>query len=170
MQSNEPRSYRPTAVKRPARSQRGQASLIGLLVAIAIILILAATIYPRYLAKHHKAGEGATPIERANDVACGIYVGQVRDAISEYRQDNGMMPPNLDALKRYGVTRDMYASPDCTLTYDPQTGRLGSATSGVPGISGMGGGEGAPVIPSIKLPPDAGASGAAAAGGDSSDQ
>jgi type II secretory pathway pseudopilin PulG len=124
--------------------QRGQGTLIGLLVTMAIIVILAAWLYPRYMKPGGVDGSVASPEQDAQDVACGTYYQQIGEAIVSYKDSHGTVPPNLQALRSEGVTPDMYNDPDCKFQYNPQTGMLGdkdvpvpppapSATAGTPG-------------------------------------
>jgi hypothetical protein len=56
-----------------------------------------------------------------------------------YRQDNSANPPDLDSLKKYGVTNDMIHDPSCSYNYDPQTGRVSVTSAGQPGFPGASG-------------------------------
>jgi len=118
------------------RSRAGQ-TLIGLLVALAIIAILAAIIIPPIAARHHQKGQALTPTERGYQAACGIYEAQINQAIMMYRQDHNSNPPSLDALKKYGLTDDMIHAPDCVFQYDPATGVAKNAAEGAQGVAGV---------------------------------
>ena len=118
-------------INRGSIAIRGQA-LIGLLIALAIIATLIAVMYG---GSGQRGGGGVydNSIERAQATACGVYTEQIRAAIMEYRQGNESNPPNLDALKKYGVTQDMYDSPGCVYSYDPSNGHLYAPNSMRPG-------------------------------------
>ena len=107
----------------PHRRRRGQ-MLIGLIIVIAIILALTA-----YSLRPH--GVEQTAMQRGEMAPCMVYTGEIRDAITMYKQDNGSYPPDLASLKKQGVTPEMY-SPPCTYGYDPSTGAL-TPPSMVPG-------------------------------------
>ncbi len=114
---------------RSAACRRGQWSLVGSLVAVAILIALAAVLIPRLIRPASTTGADTTAIDRANGAACTIYQSQINQAASMYRQDNGGQPPrSLDDLKKYGVTDDMIHSPGCTY----QLGPTPSASPGAP--------------------------------------
>ena len=108
-------------------------SLIELLVTVVIILLLMAFILPRYFGGKTAAGRRiAAPRERAEAVAGVSYFQQINMAISMYRESNdGQNPPDLNALKKYGVTDEMLVDQVTRqpLTYDPQTGMVSSPAS-----------------------------------------
>lgn len=107
------------------RLQRGQATLIGLLVVICIIAILAAVYYPRIAASHSAPGQPPTPRERAYGANCDLYASQVNDAVEMYRENNdGKSPQNLNELRSYGITDDVINSPGCYFKIDPETGSV----------------------------------------------
>ena len=104
-------------------------SLIEVLVVIVLLVLLAAFLFPK-LAGSSKdpTGKGASPRERAKQVAGWQYEYQVSQAIAMYRMDNdGQNPPNLQALKKYGVVDEMLYDPNTRqpIPYDPRTGRVG---------------------------------------------
>jgi len=104
---------------------RGQATLIGLLVVILIIGILAATYYPRIAATHSAPADPPTPIERAKGADCDLYVSQINEALAMYKDNNdNQSPRTLSDLKPYGVTDDIINAPGCTFREDPQTGEV----------------------------------------------
>ncbi len=115
--------------------QRGQWTIIGLIVAMAIIVILSAYLYPKYMAPGGTDGSVQSPEQDAQDVACGTYYQQIGDAIIEYKDEHGHVPHSLRALKSEGVTKDMYDDPFCKFTYDPQTGMLGDRDVALPANS-----------------------------------
>lgn len=107
------------------RLRRGQWSLVGVLVALAIILILAGLYIPRIAARHSHPGEAATPRERAYGAACEQYLSQMNQAVSLYKTDNEDRPPSrLEELKHYGVTDDMLHAEGCSFQIDPATGAV----------------------------------------------
>lgn len=111
------------AMRRSAARQRGQWSLIGLLAAIAIIAILAATIVPRIAEEHSKPGEAATPRERAYGSACSEYASQMTQAVQMYKADHDdHAPKSLAALKKYGVGDELIYAQGCSYQIDPDSG------------------------------------------------
>jgi FtsZ-interacting cell division protein ZipA len=102
------------------RSQRGQV-LIGVLIAIALLALVGSALYMQL----KKGGAYSNAIGSANNVSCISYTGQIRQAMMMYKQDNdGKNPPDLNALKKYGVTSEMINSPGCEYGYDASTGRI----------------------------------------------
>ncbi len=99
------------------RTQRGQ-TLLGLIVVIAILGIISATLYHNMVGRNEYNAAGqvqgeATPIDSANDAVCTEYMSQVAQAANLYRQANNAPPPDLKALKPYGVTDEMANTPNC---------------------------------------------------------
>ena len=105
--------------------------LIELLVVVVLIMLLAAYMIPRYTGGTDTAGRKVpSPTQRARQVEGVSYVAQLEMAISMYRDDHeGANPPNLQALKAYGITDEMMLDPNTrqVIGYDPQTGKLGTS-------------------------------------------
>lgn len=96
------------------RHQQGQWTIVGSLIAIAIIIALAAIYIPKMLKPATHTGEQSSAIEAAQGSACSVYTSQINQAVSMYRSDHdGAVPPSLDDLKKYGVTDDMVHAPGC---------------------------------------------------------
>jgi type II secretory pathway pseudopilin PulG len=109
----------------PRNNARGQATLIGLLVAILIIGVLAAIYYPRVAARHSAPDEPRTPVERASGANCDLYVSQINQALAMYKDANDdRSPRTLNDLKPYGITDDIINAPGCTFREDPATGQV----------------------------------------------
>jgi prepilin-type N-terminal cleavage/methylation domain-containing protein len=128
-------------------NKRNGFGLIEILVVMVIIMIIAAFLLPRYLGGTDPLTKKkiASPRERAKQVATVEYTSQINQAIMLYQQDHeGENPPNLEALKAYGVTDSMIKDQVTgkPLAYDPQSGRVGNSK----GIYGLGGGSSLPQI------------------------
>lgn len=134
---------------RSTSCRQGQWSLIGSLVAIAILIALAAYMIPRVAARHSQPGGPATPIERGYGVACTAYESQMNQAASMYKADHDGAPPRtLDDLKKYGVTDEMIHAQGCAFAVDA-TGHVADTGHGQaqPGASHPG--PGGITIPNI---------------------
>ena len=120
----------------PVAARRGAAGLglVELLVVTVILLVLGGFLYTRLLGGKTADGQKrATPTQRARQVEGAAYIGQINQAIAMYKMDHdGQNPPDLAALKRYGVSESMTKDPNTgqTLPYDPQTGRVGAPGGG----------------------------------------
>ena len=111
--------------------QRGQATLIGMLVALAIVIILAAMYFPQIAGNHSAPGQAPTPRERAYNTACSEYESQMNQAAFMYKNDHDDHPPrSLEQLKQYGVTEDMIHSEGCYFQIDPSTGHVSDVGQG----------------------------------------
>jgi type II secretory pathway pseudopilin PulG len=136
-------------MKNAARKQARHVGLglVEVLVVLALLVVLAAFLYPRLTGSGRNAAgrKVMAPKERAQQAVGVSYIGQINQAIALYRMDNdGRNPPNLTALKRYGVTGEMLRDPVTKqpLAYDPRTGKVGApggtgggtAPAGVPGL------------------------------------
>lgn len=129
------------------RGQNAGFGLIEILVVVVIIMIIASFLLPRYFGGTDPVTKKtiASPRDRAKQVATVDYIGQINQAILMYQQDHeGENPPNLQALKTYGVTDSMMKDQVTgrPLPYDPQTGRVGNST----GVYGLGGGSSLPQV------------------------
>lgn len=111
--------------------QRGQASLIGLLVVVAILMILAYMYLPQVAGEHSAPGGPATPREQAYGAACSEYESQLNQAVFMYKTDHDDKPPrNLEELKQYGVTDDQIHAEGCYFQIDPVTGHVSDLGQG----------------------------------------
>lgn len=122
-------------------------SLIELLIAVAILMVLAAIVLPRYLGGKDPISKKkiVAPRERAQQAAGVEYVGQINQAIQMYRMDHdGENPPSLADLKPYGVLPQMMVDQTTRqpLPYDPRTGTVGRSN----GPDSLGGGANLPQI------------------------
>ncbi len=123
--------------------RQGQWSLVGSLVALALLIGLAAALIPRMLTPKAQNGTGATPIERGQGAACTEYKLQIDQAVSMYKMDHdNQPPPTLDDLKgaKYGVTDDILHAPGCAF----------SISNGV--VTETGHGMAVPVMPARSAP------------------
>jgi competence protein ComGC len=99
------------------RCRRGQWTLVGTLVAIAIIFIMMAIYMPRIAARHSAKGQPRTPMERAYGAGCDEYLGQINMAVTMYRDDHhGSVPNSLDDLKNYGIDDNIVHAQGCAFT------------------------------------------------------
>ena len=125
------------------RVRRPGLGLVEVLVVLALLVVLAAFLYPRLAGggKDAAGRKAASPKERAEQTAGVSYQQQINQAIALYRMDNdGQNPPDLKALKRYNVTDEMLLDPVTKqrLAYDPRTGRVGGPTgAALPGLPGF---------------------------------
>ena len=165
--------------------QRGQWSLVGTLVSLAIIMILSAWYYAKVLKPQAGSHNGAPASEqKAYGAVCSEYVSQLNTASTLYKQDHNEQPPrSFDDLKKAGgVTDDMLHADGCQFQLDASSGVVtdigqGQAAKNAPLIvvggsvppSGVPGS--APAAPQrgpggITLPPNAGGSLPANSGGE----
>ena len=94
---------------RRARFQRGQWSLIGILVSLVIIAILSAWYYNSILKPKAGSHNGRPASEQAAyGAGCSLYVSQLNQASMMYKQDhNDKSPRSFDDLKKGGATDDI---------------------------------------------------------------
>ena len=113
-------------MKHSRKMQRGQWSLIGTLVAVAILIALAAWLIPKYALRHSESPKDpATPIERAHGAGCVDYTSQMNQAVELYKQDHDdQLPKSLDDLKQYKVTDEMIHAQGCVYQLDSTTGQV----------------------------------------------
>ena len=113
-----------TSAARRTVQQRGQWSLIGVLVSLAIIMILSAWYYAKILKPQAGSHNGAPASEQqAYGAVCSVYVSQFGQAVMLYKQDhNERSPTSFDQLRKYGVTDDMLHATGCQFQLDPNTG------------------------------------------------
>ena len=119
--------------------QSGQAGLISLLVVMLIIGILAGMIMPQMAGRSEYDASGnvkgpASPIDRAYDTGCTVYMEQVADAASEYRMDHDAPPPDLESLRPYGVDRQIIDTPDCNFGLPRVAGQPGDGSQAAPPV------------------------------------
>jgi type II secretory pathway pseudopilin PulG len=108
-------------------------SLIGTLAAVAIVVVLAAFLLPRYLGGRDEAGKKVSaPITKARETVCRVNLQTVRQAIEAERASDpdGRAPASLSELRGLPseVTRcDVSGKP---YIYDPGTGGVRCTTPG----------------------------------------
>lgn len=106
----------------PNTFQRGQWTIVGSLLAVAILLVLAVVLIPKMLKPAAHPGEARSAIQEGQGAACSVYTSQINQAVSMYRSDHdGAAPPSLDDLKKYGVTDDMLHAPGCAFVLNGGT-------------------------------------------------
>lgn len=143
----------PVAARLHNARQRGQWSLVGVLVALAIVAILSSWYYAKILKPQAGSHNGVPASEQqAYGAVCSAYVSQFGQAVMLYKQDHNEQPPtSFDQLKKYGVTDDMLHSEGCQFQLDPSTGTItdighGLAAKNAPLVV-VGGGAPAPGAP-----------------------
>ena len=163
-----------------AAFRRGQWTLIGMLVSLAVIVIVSAWYYKSILQPQAGSHNGAPAAEqKAYGAVCSVYQSQLTQAVMMYKGDHNDRPPqNFEQLKKYGATDDLVHAQGCQFQLDPNTGAvidLGhglAAPNAAPVV--LGGGGAAPAPPAsggrgpggVTLPPSAGGSLPANSGGD----
>ncbi len=106
--------------------QRGQWSLVGILVSLTIIAILSAWYYAKVLKPQAGSHNGAPAAEqKAYGSVCSIYQSQINDAVTMYKGDHNDRPPrSFEALKKYGATDDIVKAQGCQFQLDASTGAV----------------------------------------------
>ena len=108
--------------------ERGQWSLIGLMLSLLILVVIAWLFLWPAMRTHEGGTTMSTPqqaIERAKDVDCANNLRQIRYAIVMYRNENERAPATLQEL-RMGVGPDFFRCPigKEPYAYDPTTGAV----------------------------------------------
>ena len=111
---------------RRASFQRGQWSLIGILVSLVIIAILSAWYYNSILKPKAGSHNGRPASEQAAyGAGCSLYVSQLNQASMMYKQDhNDRSPQSFDDLKKEGATDDIIHAEGCQFQLDASTGAV----------------------------------------------
>ncbi len=106
--------------------QRGQWSLVGLLVSLAVIAILSAWYYAKILKPQAGSHNGAPAAEqKAYGSVCSVYQSQINQAVMMYKSDhNDRSPQGFEALKKYGATDDIVKAQGCQFQLDASTGAV----------------------------------------------
>ncbi len=106
-------------------TQRGQWSLIGLLVSLAVIMILSAWYYDRILKPAAGSHNGKPAAEQAAyGAVCSEYQSQLNMASSMYKDQSGHNARSFDDLKKCGATDDIIRAQGCQFQLDPATGAV----------------------------------------------
>lgn len=113
-------------IQRTAKYQRGQWSLVGLLVSLAVIAILSAWYYNKILKPQAGSHNGAPAAEqKAYGSVCSEYQSQINQAVMMYKGDhNDRSPQSFEALKQYGATDDIVRAKGCQFQLDASTGAV----------------------------------------------
>ncbi len=106
--------------------QRGQWSLVGILVSLTIIAILSAWYYAKILKPQAGSHNGAPAAEqKAYGSVCSVYQSQINDAVIMYKSDhNERNPRSFEPLRKYGVTDDILKAEGCQFQLDASTGTV----------------------------------------------
>ncbi len=112
--------------QRTSKHQRGQWSLVGLLVSLAVIAILSAWYYNKILKPQAGSHNGAPAAEqKAYGSVCSEYQSQINQAVMMYKGDNNdRSPQSFEALKKYGATDDIVKAKGCQFQLDASTGAV----------------------------------------------
>ena len=137
--------------------QRGQWSLIGILVSLVIIAILSAWYYTSILKPKAGSHNGRPASEQAAyGAGCSLYVSQLNQAAMMYKQDHGDgAPRSFDDLKKAGATDDIIHAEGCQFQLDASTGN----------VTDLGHGEAARNAPNVVINAPTGGGGSAPAYG-----
>ena len=112
--------------QRTLKHQRGQWSLVGLLVSLAIIAILSAWYYNKILKPQAGSHNGAPAAEqKAYGSVCSEYQSQINQAVMMYKGDhNDRSPQSFESLKQYGATDEIVKAKGCQFQLDASTGAV----------------------------------------------
>ena len=121
--------------------QRGQWTLVGILVSLAVVVILSAWYYAKILKPQAGSHNGIPAAEQqAYGSACTLYKSQIDQAVLMYKGDhNDRAPQSFEALKKYGVTSDILQAQGCQFQLDASNGN----------VTEIGHGEAAPNAPPV---------------------
>ncbi len=135
------------------KKQRGQWTLVGLLVSLAVIAILSAWYYAKILKPQAGSHNGKPAAEQqAYGAVCSEYQSQITQAVTMYKSDhNDRNPRSFAALKQYGATDDIVKAEGCQFQLDASTGTVtdighGRAAPNAPPVV-INGSDTAPVTP-----------------------
>ncbi len=119
-------AQRSVKVLRSSKHQRGQWSLIGILVSLAVIMILSAWYYAKILKPQAGSHNGRPAAEQqAYGSVCSEYQSQINQAVQMYKGDHNDRPPHsFRALKQYGATDDIVKAEGCQFQLDASTGAV----------------------------------------------
>ena len=108
------------------KHQRGQWTLVGLLVSLAVIAILSAWYYAKILKPQAGSHNGKPAAEQqAYGAVCSEYQSQITQAVTMYKSDHNDRPPrSFAALKQYGATDDIVKAEGCQFQLDAFTGTV----------------------------------------------
>jgi Tfp pilus assembly protein PilE len=117
------------------RNNRGQWSLVELLVVVALIAILICVVYPRAVGHHEQTRKSVAPTapaDRAREVQCMANLRQVRAAIVMYVQSNEDYPQTLEELRPSFLSGSQTQCPVTgrAYSYDAVAGRVWCTSSG----------------------------------------
>jgi competence protein ComGC len=129
------------------RNERGNWTLIGLLVCLVIGLGLLVFLFLSHLSPGEQARkeglvqpkEGQTvlgaSIDKAKDTQCAGNLRQIRMMIDSYKAENGQWPASLQDL-RMQVAPDFFKCPTSgrDYQYDPASGKISCPTPGHEGF------------------------------------
>ncbi len=109
-----------------SRRQRGQWTLVGLLVSLTVIAILSAWYYAKILKPQAGSHNGRPAAEqKAYGSVCSEYQSQINQAVMMYKGDHNDRPPrSFAALKQYGATDDIVKAEGCQFQLDASTGAV----------------------------------------------
>ena len=109
------------------RRRRGQWSLVGTLVALAVVAIISAWYYAKILKPQAGSHNGMPAAEQQayGGAVCSEYQSQMNLASNMYKDQNNHSPRSFEDLKKSGgITDDMIHAPGCQFQLDPSTGTV----------------------------------------------